>query len=356
MNEGERNMKKSLIALLLLPLFLVACGGSNDNDPSNESAAQTESIPVETQSESVNEESTVLYTPKELEERPAMKKMFYSNLVEDFTQGMFLETATQSGIPAEQTQVFLKNVKAYNEVVGESLLPGKTFHRIYQYLPNYKVKRLKTAWNDSTTPYQDLTPRIVAFLLDFDRLQSTASTTVTATSLDMDMENIKNNTNISLTDDQLNLFTRLFSDVVSETRAGTPLEKATTVKDAWNMRGIHFATDKNRSLITVVMPSADGMTLKLQHAGVLLDTKDGLVFIEKVNQLLPYQVTIFEERLHLNDYLMLRFDNLPEQDGQVPVILENDALLNGYRKHPEKDQLLMEESIAREKDALESLE
>ena len=78
--------------------------------------------------------------------------------------------------------------------------------------------------------------------------------------------------------------------------------------------------------------SDDENTLSVGHAGVLLTSDDGkLYFIEKVAFQEPYRLIKFSSRTELSDYLMKKYDTSWGQDTARPFIMENDALMKGYR-------------------------
>ena len=67
------------------------------------------------------------------------------------------------------------------------------------------------------------------------------------------------------------------------------------------------------------------------HTGVLLPASDALYFVEKVAFQEPYRLLKFKTRTELSDYLMLKYDTEWGQDTAHPFILENDALMDGWR-------------------------
>ena len=67
------------------------------------------------------------------------------------------------------------------------------------------------------------------------------------------------------------------------------------------------------------------------HTGILLPASDGLYFVEKVAFQEPYRLLKFRTRIELSDYLMLKYDTAWDQNTAHPFILENDALMDGWR-------------------------
>ena len=94
----------------------------------------------------------------------------------------------------------------------------------------------------------------------------------------------------------------------------------------------------SRALLSVIFHdkfSDDENTLSVGHAGVLLPSEDGtLYFLEKVAFQEPYRLLKFQNRTELSDYLMEKYDTAWGQDTTRPFIMENDALLEGFRQNP----------------------
>ena len=65
------------------------------------------------------------------------------------------------------------------------------------------------------------------------------------------------------------------------------------------------------------------------HTGVAINTKDGIVFIEKYGFGLPYQVTLFKDKENLKIYMVdrLKTSFTGESQSYEPVIMENDKLM-----------------------------
>ena len=96
--------------------------------------------------------------------------------------------------------------------------------------------------------------------------------------------------------------------------------------------------DSEAHLISVIFHdkfSDDENTLSVGHAGVLLPSEDGtLYFLEKVAFQEPYRLLKFQNRTELSDYLMEKYDTAWGQDTARPFIMENDALMDGFRQNP----------------------
>ena len=105
---------------------------------------------------------------------------------------------------------------------------------------------------------------------------------------------------------------------------------AENVRDAWKKREISFIENENIRMVNVYFHVQDGERnfLYVGHSGILLPTPDGtLWFLEKLAFQEPYQVTVFQNRKQLSDYLMEKYDLDQGQPTAKPFIMENDNLM-----------------------------
>lgn len=101
--------------------------------------------------------------------------------------------------------------------------------------------------------------------------------------------------------------------------------------EQWKNYGISFNKGK-ASLITIWSVINDNNNSQIQHshAGVLIETKDGLLFVEKTNPLAPYQITKFNSVEQIKTYmitsLIAYFDSLKLPVNEM-IVLKNDSIL-----------------------------
>ncbi len=82
-------------------------------------------------------------------------------------------------------------------------------------------------------------------------------------------------------------------------------------------------------MINVFLHSPEDKILFIGHSGILVEVKDGFLFIEKYGISLPYQVSKFKNKSQLKEYLMDRLDvNAPSYKAAKPIIMENDKVMN----------------------------
>ena len=63
------------------------------------------------------------------------------------------------------------------------------------------------------------------------------------------------------------------------------------------------------------------------HTGVLVETKEGLLFVEKYSALAPFQATYFKDRAELKTYLLERPDLYGDGSELDPIVMENGGVM-----------------------------
>lgn len=96
--------------------------------------------------------------------------------------------------------------------------------------------------------------------------------------------------------------------------------------EAWEKRKIQINTE-HLSLICIYLHSPEDEVRFVGHTGVLAETNDGLLFIEKYSYQAPFQATRFVDRAALKKYLLSRDDLYGDESELQPVITENGKLL-----------------------------
>jgi len=159
----------------------------------------------------------------------------------------------------------------------------------------------------------------------------------------IDRESLHNTPKKFFTPEEENNFFTLFTEVPTTNTKdiNTHLQ---AMQQAWKERGIKFRYKNDptkASLISAVFHSQitpEENTLFVGHVGVLVPFEGKLLFIEKLAFQEPYQAIKFANRTQLSDYLMNRYDVEWEQPNAIPFIMENDALMEGYRPNPYKKE------------------
>ena len=162
------------------------------------------------------------------------------------------------------------------------------------------------------TFFMEANCRLTAFLLMRDQLQTCGTADESDTYLMFDIEAIDTQKEYQLSSEARADFITLFNAVPLEGAANQE-EHLARIEEAWSERGIQVDSAKGMSLIEVYLHSPlDGVRF-VGHTGVLMETEDGLLFVEKYGPAGPFQATKFESRNALEDYCAGKW----EDDGDI---------------------------------------
>ena len=272
----------------------------------------------------------------------------YSNLVDTATQDEVQKALIAAGIAEQNVASFLESVALFNQTVGDKAgLVPKGFVTIDSLLPKYDEVAIQSIWTSKYPMFQGYNCRLTSFTLLRDLIAFPADKKFATKEEDevlfIDRESLHNTPKKFFTPEEENNFFTLFTEVPTTNTKdiNTHLQ---AMQQAWKERGIDFRYKNDptkASLISAVFHSQitpEENTLFVGHVGVLVPFEGKLLFIEKLAFQEPYQAIKFANRTQLSDYLMNRYDVEWEQPNAIPFIMENDALMEGYRPNPYKKE------------------
>ena len=272
----------------------------------------------------------------------------YSNLVDTATQNEVQKALIAAGIAEQNVTSFLESVALFNQTVGDKAgLVPKGFVTIDSLLPKYDEVAIQSIWTSKYPMFQGYNCRLTSFTLLRDLITFPADKKFATKEEDevlfIDRESLHNTPKKFFTPEEENNFFALFTEVPTTNTKdiNTHLQ---AMQQACKERGINFRYKNDptkASLISAVFHSQitpEENTLFVGHVGVLVPFEGKLLFIEKLAFQEPYQAIKFANRTQLSDYLMNRYDVEWEQPNAIPFIMENDALMEGYRPNPYKKE------------------
>ncbi len=261
--------------------------------------------------------------------------VLYSNLTsgqEETGQWM-----SEAGISDERIEIFFAHVNQFNEVMPAEWLTEYVEEK--QILDTkYDPYEMQDVWMEAYPDFLGYNCRITAFSLLSDFIEADLDGEVRNHMILMDLAALEEDGSAMALEDDLKKFKSLYSTVPTDSTADVAVHVENLKKD-WLDRGIRFDETAEASLIAVLFQEEgdNGDYLFVGHAGVLLQDKETerLCFVEKIAFQEPYQVSWFETRTQLNDYLMTKYDVSEGQPTAPPFIMENGDLMEGYRQVPE---------------------
>lgn len=269
-------------------------------------------------------------------EQPALETVKYSNLTDEDSRKQLSDLLTDAGIEESRIAALMNRVEQFNaSVKSEWLTDG--FESAAPTDTKYDPYEMQDEWAAANGSFPGYNCRITAFGLFSEFITAGADQPEVQgeDSLFTDLETVDADPN-ALCGDSTAKFCALFAPV--NAADSTEVEaQVKALQKGWAARGIAFA-DSKASMISVVFHdkfSDEDNTLFIGHVGVLLPAEDGtMYFIEKVAFQEPYRLVKLQNRTELSDYLMEKYDTSWGQDTTHPFIMENDALMDGYRPNP----------------------
>lgn len=268
-------------------------------------------------------------TKSETNDNIESTKLTYSNLIDEKTQNEIRDILIENKIDKKQADYFIKLVQNYNDKsdINKLKTSKQGFTTIKTQQVPYDELYLDEKWDFNKLNYMDFNCRLTAFSIFKNFIKSEEKFTGDSTSLMFDKDAINDNPMSKFSKEDIDKFTNLYAAV--KVKNTQDINKhAEAIKKEWEKRKISFVGNKNISMINVFLHSSEDSEVFVGHAGILLQTKDGLLFIEKYAPSLPFQVSKFKNKLELKEYLMDRLDNDTSGNGSSkPIIMENNELI-----------------------------
>ena len=269
--------------------------------------------------------------------QPTQEPIEYANLTDEESRALLSRLLENAGIDETRIRGLFDRVDQFNASVKSEWLTNG-FERAVPTDTKYDPYEMQDLWAEKNGDFPGYNCRITAFSLfgEFVTVGADQPKTQGEDTLFLDLE--------TLTEDPAVLCgsgTAPFCALFAPAAAADSTETAAQVKAlqaCWRSRGVTFSDNSGARLISVVLHdrfSDTDNTLFIGHVGLLLPAQDDtLYFIEKVAFQEPYRLVKFQNRTELSDYLMEKYDTEWGQDTARPFIMENDALMDGYRPNP----------------------
>lgn len=248
----------------------------------------------------------------------------YSNLSDENSQKEVADRLKTAKVENVRVDTFLRWVKDFNSIeayqLEDGFIPLEEAGVKYEPLTTAMAKR----WSEKQGEYEDVSSRIAAFYLMEDFIQAPEIYNFSGAKSDEDA--IEGNPGLVWEDGTKNKYYTVLSPVKIGDDFSTE-QGADAVAEYWKENQV-VISGTGISLITVWNEAeTEGANhIFSGHAGVLIDDESGLLFIEKVLPLYPYQATKFSDRERLKKYLIDRQASVGMDTANV-FVMENDVLM-----------------------------
>ena len=257
------------------------------------------------------------------------ESLIYSNLIDEETQNEVRDILINNKIDKEQADSFINLVKNYNEKSDINKLdtskPG--YIAINKLQVPYDELYLAEKWDYEKLNYSDYNCRLTAFTIFKDYIKSQGKSKDEDGNLIFDIDAVENNPISNFSKEDIDKFINFYTAIPVENSQDTN-KLVQAIKKEWKNRKISFIDNTKVSMISAFLHYPEDSQLFIGHAGILIQTKDGLLFIEKYGNGLPIQVSKFKDRSELKAYLMDRLDVNTADNGEAKnIIMENNELM-----------------------------
>ncbi|WP_303324487.1 DUF4300 family protein [Actinomyces radicidentis] len=258
----------------------------------------------------------------------------FTNLASAASRDAVCRQLVAAGVPAERVTVTMNHAEQVYAAVGTTGL-ATGFRSLAKQPARYDAYAMQDDWTAKHPDFPGYNCRLTAYTLASSIIKVAGTASPKAPLYDdlfMDHDAIKvDKAAVPSARDRVR-FDSVWTAVLT-TRTKKVATQLATLQKAWRSRGVSF-TGGPLSLISVVMyTELEKPELFIGHTGVLIERTDGtLLLVEKLAFQEPYQVTVFSRRQQVSDYLMRKYDADPASTDAPAMILENDRLIEGYRR------------------------
>lgn len=247
------------------------------------------------------------------------KDIMYSNMQDTKSREEVFSELKKHDVSENQINKLNEWMDDFNSYVKDGQL-SNGFKKMDGDLVDYSTLELK----DMPSYYVNC--RLTSFMIMKNALTTNCKPDDSDTYLMLDLDAIDTDKPISMTDQEKLNYTTLFNWI--------PLDDAKTleqheekIETALKDRDIKIDESKGLSIINIYVHSTFDNVRFVGHTGVLIDTNDGLLFVEKYGPDTPFQATKFHNREELKKYLLARPDLYGEKDEAAPIITENNKVI-----------------------------
>lgn len=247
------------------------------------------------------------------------KDILYSNMQDTKSREEVFSELKKHDVSDNQINKLNEWMNDFNSYVKDGQL-SNGFKKMDGDLVNYSTLELK----DMPSYYVNC--RLTSFMIMKNTLTTNSKPDNSDTYLMLDLDAIDTDKQISMTDQEKLNYTTLFNWIPLD-NAKTLEQHQKKIETALKDRDIKIDKSKGLSIINIYVHSTFDNVRFVGHTGVLMDTDNGLLFVEKYGPDTPFQATKFHNREELKKYLLARPDLYGEKDEVAPIITENNKVI-----------------------------
>lgn len=251
------------------------------------------------------------------------KPILYSNLGNQASQNKLTNILNEADLPKENIKQFFSYVNTFNQHATPLIGDFETLEREqpdYQYF-KYNSPVEISDQNDSNS-------LIPSFILIKNLIYTNNSGHADDSYIMFNLNLIDTIDQYSMSQEDRLKFITTFNSISVTGIKNNEISHINQIEKTFSDRDFSVKQNQKASLITLWLHSSADNRRVVSHCGVLIDSNDGLYFIEKYGCFYPYQVTKFNSRSELKTYLLTRNDLKGDENDGLPLVFENNKYLN----------------------------
>ncbi|WP_414697424.1 DUF4300 family protein [Peptacetobacter sp. AB845] len=247
------------------------------------------------------------------------KDILYSNMKDKESRQEVFTELKKHDVSDYQLNKLSQWMDDFNPYVADGHL-SNGFEKMKGDLVDYSNLELK----DMPSYYVNC--RLTSFMIMRNALNTNCKPDDSDTYLMLDLDAVDTDKQIAMTKEDKLQYATLFN-WVKLGNAKTLTQHIRRIESALKERDVYIDNSKGMSLINVYIHSTFDNARFVGHTGVLVQTDDGLLFVEKYGPDTPFQATKFNNRSELKKYLLARPDLYGEKTELAPIITENTKVM-----------------------------
>lgn len=247
----------------------------------------------------------------------------YSNISDDKSLSYVTDLLLESGLSSGQVEKFEAQVKTFYNSVG-------TNGMVNEFAPFSDIKydpyKLQENWSKKNN-YMGYNCRITVYTLFNELFRGSGYDSNALDYLIFDQDTLQND---KFSNEDISKFDTMFQSIETEKTTNVTVHQK-KIEENFKKYNISFQ-DSNIKMVSVyihddsvIKPNTN--LLFIGHTGILLNTDNNYLFIEKLAFSEPYQAVKFKTLDQLKEYLMKKYDTSKSDGTAQPIIMINDEIL-----------------------------
>ncbi len=303
-------MKKLLLILSIATLAIFAVGCTAEESVEGDSQDVVQNVEQDGAADGAQDET---------EDEAASSGIIYTNMANGPSISELEELFKEFGVEQSSIEKYFDLLNDFNSrVLDYESIAG-------DYIPLDGQVDYSNVQIDPINMYET-NCRLATYALTKNYITTVGVRDFNDTFLMFDVEMMRTEPLHITTEEDINNFSNFFGSVSVEGLVDLEAH-IEAIKNLQKEMGAELTLPEGMNIINIYLHSTYDDLRFIGHSGVLFEGGDGLVFVEKYGPYAPFQMTKFQTRQELADYILTRGDIYAEHDELDPIIFENLELM-----------------------------